>query len=318
MRNNDHILNRLVCPECRGALASYGNSNIQCAECKSIFAVTVEGYIDFVGDSEISGKVSTTEKKAEAQASAAARRIDDEYIKPYLNKEPFERILDVGCGVGRLVTSMVSEGYEAYGVDLPCLSPYWKQAGNARERFFCSAADKLPFPDSSFDVVISMGVIEHIGTGVGHCTLSENYWRLRQGYADELLRVTAGGGRIMISCPNKHFPVDLQHEVKDQFTPRTFINSLRENIYSLTGLNVHKVWGRYHLLSYAEVKRLFCESGYASSCKPLPLKGLFGFDRMKSGAMRPIGRAGKMYLELMPAIIRPTFLNPYLLVEIRK
>lgn len=250
--------------------------------------------------------------------SSGAVRIDEEYIKPLFRQEPYERVLDVGCGVGRLVNSLLAEGKDAYGVDLPCLSPFWHKAGNEPARFFCSEADRLPFASNSFDIVISMGVIEHIGTGAGHCTLADDYWQLRQRYADELLRVTSPGGRIIITCPNKSFPADWQHEVADQYTPDNWLTRGRAGIFKATGLNIHKTWGRYHLLSHREVRSLFCGAGRAGSCRSLSLSGYFSLNRLQRGALRPLGAFARVYLEHMPRRLRDSFLNPYIIMEIRK
>ncbi|GAC1446770.1 MAG: hypothetical protein NVSMB56_08610 [Pyrinomonadaceae bacterium] len=48
----------------------------------------------------------------------------------------------------------------------------------------------------------ALGVIEHIGTQSGHCTLAEHYEAARQNYANEILRVAKSGGRIIIACTN--------------------------------------------------------------------------------------------------------------------
>lgn len=81
-------------------------------------------------------KISTTEEKAGNQSSSGANRVDDEYVMPWLMKEPFERVLDIGCGVGRIISKLAAAGKEAYGVDLPCLSGFWSQSANNPEHFF--------------------------------------------------------------------------------------------------------------------------------------------------------------------------------------
>ena len=70
---------------------------------------------------------------------------------------------------------------------------------------------ELPFSDDYFDIVFSLGVIEHVGMYLGQNVPLENYRQLRAIYARELLRVTKPKGRIFIAAPNKHFPIDIQH-----------------------------------------------------------------------------------------------------------
>jgi SAM-dependent methyltransferase len=307
----------VACPECHGSLQP-GVGTLHCPACDLSFSVNDQGFLEFMRDQTYCEKISTTEEKAGNQSSSGANRVDDEYVMPWLMREPFERVLDVGCGVGRIISKLAAAGKEAYGVDLPCLAGFWSQDENDPEKFFHAEASRLPFPDDYFDVVISMGVIEHIGTGKGHCTLPDDYRRQRQQYADELLRVARPGGRLLISCPNKSFPVDHLHEVKDMYSPDTLETRIRDRIYRRTGMNVHRTWGKYHLLSYGEMRRHFCEDGNGSIFIPLPLKGYFGLTMFESGRFKPLRGVADIYFNKMPRIARASFLNPYVLAEIRK
>lgn len=289
------ILKKLVCPVCHAALDE-SDSGVQCWQCNLSFVLNDQGYLEFALDRSCFETASTTDEHAELQSSAGARRLDEEFIIPYLLKEPGGRYLDAGCGIGRTVSRLLELGQDAYGIDLPCLSDYWRRFGNDPARFFSCDAGHLPFPDGFFDAVISLGVIEHVGTINGEATLADDYREARQAYAAELLRVTRPGGRILIACPNKHFPVDPQHVVRDEYSRDDLGTRLRAAIGDRTGLNIHPVWGRYHLLSYAEVRRFFCDQGGARSFEPL----------------------AELYINHMPSSIRKSFLNPYMLAEIIK
>ena len=305
-----------VCPVCHGGLDESG-SGLHCRRCGLDFETNAHGYLEFALDRSCFDTASTTDEHAELQSSAGARRMDEEYIIPYLLRET-GRYLDAGCGVGRTVTRLLDLGQEAYGIDLPCLSVYWKRFGNDPSRFFNCDAGRMPFPDDYFDAVISLGVIEHVGTINGEATLAKSYLDDRRQYAAELLRVTRPGGRIMVSCPNKRFLVDPQHDVTDEFSSRGPVTRMRAALGNRTGLNLHKTWGRYHLLSYAEVRDLFCVQGDAGSFEPLPIKGYFGLTMFKSGFLKTLWPLADLYINRMPAFLRKSCLNPYVLVEIRK
>lgn len=311
------MTNMIVCPLCHKPLqGSVGN--LQCPACSRTYLPEGHGYTEFVIKSDLHELESTTDDHAERQENSGAVRLDEEYILPFIRREPANRVLDVGCGVGRTVSRLLDEGVDAYGIDLPCLARFWQERGLSPERFFISDAARLPFPDSHFDSVISLGVIEHIGTLGGEFSLREDFQPLRQEYADELLRVTRRGGRILVACPNKHFPVDPQHSVMDEHSPQTLTTQFRSAVYQRIHLNFHRTWGRYHLLAYKEVKQLFCGQGRANEITPLPVRDYFALDMFKSGWLKPFGQLTDIWLNHMPALFLTTCINPYVIVQIRK
>lgn len=71
------------------------------------------------------------------------------------------RVLDVGCGTGTLVRELLSYGIDAHGLDV---SPVAVARCNlhAPGRFSPGSALSLPFPDLSFDTVVSLNCLEHL------------------------------------------------------------------------------------------------------------------------------------------------------------
>jgi SAM-dependent methyltransferase len=87
--------------------------------------------------------------------------------------KPGSRFLDVGCGIGDTVLSLLNMGYDAYGIDVLELwdrdfGQYWevcdKPEGDYVKRLH--AVDpgnyRLPFPDGYFDYALSDQVFEHV------------------------------------------------------------------------------------------------------------------------------------------------------------
>src|SRR5437764_9383875 len=99
------------------------------------------------------------------------------------------RILDVGCGRGDALRQMLEYGADPEllaGIDL--LDENVKQARHRSPhlQIICGSASRLPFPDSSFDLVLQFTLFTSI---LNH--------EVKQAIAAEMLRVLAPGGRIL-------------------------------------------------------------------------------------------------------------------------
>lgn len=157
------------------------------------------------------------------ELEGAASRIRDFYL-PRLDRlarslpggPAAVRILDCGCGNGLSVDLLTDSGYRAWGNDLSELRKWqWRERRN-RNRLFVGDGSRLPFADGFFDVVISSGVLEHIGVRES----ADPEYRVeplpsrdsaRQAFLAELVRVLARSGRIWLDFPNGAFPIDFWH-----------------------------------------------------------------------------------------------------------
>lgn len=90
-----------------------------------------------------------------------------ELLEKYLEGE---RVLEVGCGYGKYTNFIATLGYESYGVDV--VDEFIKSAKKNKPKGFLSgdnkkgifikaSAEKLPFKDNFFDVVILFDLLEH-------------------------------------------------------------------------------------------------------------------------------------------------------------
>ena len=115
--------------------------------------------------------------------------------------EPRERVLDLGCGAGTdslVAAQMVAPEGRVVGVDMTpeMLAKARRSAsemGAENVEFVEGEAERLPFPDESFDVVISNGVIDLIPD--------------KEAVFGELVRVLRPGGRIQIADVTIQNPV---------------------------------------------------------------------------------------------------------------
>jgi SAM-dependent methyltransferase len=98
------------------------------------------------------------------------------------------RVLDLGCGEGLITAALAVPGAEVTGVDASGVALERARAAHPELRFEPPAVDgSLPFPDSDFDVVACLHVLQHVAD--------------TQRLMSEARRVLAPGGRIAIAVP---------------------------------------------------------------------------------------------------------------------
>ncbi len=106
------------------------------------------------------------------------------------------RILDNGCGLGTYLQALTPYSEQRFGIEIEHERAV--QALAHATGIALAAAETLPFTADTFDFILSNEVIEHVTDDAQ--------------YVREMARVCRPGGRILIFCPNRWYPVE-QHGI---------------------------------------------------------------------------------------------------------
>jgi SAM-dependent methyltransferase len=122
-------------------------------------------------------------------------------------------ILENGCGVGMYVEHLAPLGGTVVGLEYD-----FERAAEARinsPHILNAAGEFLPLPSSTFDLILSHEVIEHVQND--------------RSAIQEMTRILKPGGRAVIFCPNRGYPFEthgLYWQGKYYFGNKLFINYL--------------------------------------------------------------------------------------------
>ena len=122
-------------------------------------------------------------------------------------------ILENGCGVGMYVEHLAPFGGKIFGLEYDFERA--AQAGARSPGIVNAAGERLPYPDASFDLILSHEVLEHV---------AEDAQAVR-----EMARVIKPGGRIVIFVPNRGYPFEthgIYWRGKYSFGNKLFVNYL--------------------------------------------------------------------------------------------
>lgn len=124
------------------------------------------------------------------------------------------RMLDIGCGWGRWMTSAALAGWTPYGIDLK------SEAAAAANRVLRAHSrpgqavagnlTSLPFADSYFDLVFSYSVLQHVSRQRAKSCITE------------IMRVLKPGGRCMIEFPVYPGLTNWRHPKGDDKDPESW------------------------------------------------------------------------------------------------
>ena len=112
-----------------------------------------------------------------------------EILNKVLKKHKSKKILEAGCGTGRILIPLTNKGYNIDGFDLSKGMLTELNKKDKRIKTKIGDIEKIPYKDNSYDLVYSITVLMHM-TKINKAI-------------EELLRVTKKGGYVIFDLPNK-------------------------------------------------------------------------------------------------------------------
>lgn len=167
--------------------------------------------------------------------SGQERRL--EMVRRWVNLEN-AMILDNGCGLGTWLDAFATHTQRLFGLEIE--TDRATKAARSGAEIAIGVGERLPFADGVFDVVFSNEVIEHVADD-------------RLAVA-EMARVTRPGGRVVIFCPNRWYPVE-QHGIywrgEYKFGNKPLVNYLPDTLRNRLAPHVRTYTKRnlFHLLA---------------------------------------------------------------------
>lgn len=112
---------------------------------------------------------------------------DDDFFLSMVNETPAARVLDLGCGTGRLTLGMAAAGHAVTGVDPARASLEAARAKPGAERVRWIEGTSAVLPDQSFDVAVMTSHVAQFFVG-------DNEWQV---VLADLRRSLVSGGRLI-------------------------------------------------------------------------------------------------------------------------
>ena len=146
-------------------------------------------------------------------------------------------ILENGCGVGMYVEKLSGLGSRVIGLEYDL-----ERAVEARiksDRIINAAGEFIPLPSSTFDLILSHEVIEHV---------QDDRAAIR-----EMIRLLKHGGRAVIFCPNLGYPYETHgvfwkgkyffgNKLFVNYLPRTLRNKLAPHVRVYSKQDMQKLF----------------------------------------------------------------------------
>jgi SAM-dependent methyltransferase len=115
-----------------------------------------------------------------------------EMIKSAAGERIQGKFLENGCGIGLYLEHLIPLGCEVVGLEFDFQRAV--EAKTKADHITGAAGEFLPFPEGSFDLILSNEVIEHVKDD--------------RKAVQEMIRTLRPEGRMILFCPNRWYPFE--------------------------------------------------------------------------------------------------------------
>ena len=186
---SDRLVTIVRCPDCRQPLTRRA-TDLACDGCGRTCGPVDRGFLDlrpsraFAETTKYTDEALHTDARHEqVSPPLLAAGVRNDMLRRFLRPAPSDRVVDLGCGSGRMALWNRDLGAWTVGVDV---SPFFATEALARVDLVLGDLRELPFPDGTFTKAYALDVLEHLSP---------------QALADmlrEASRVLAPGGALFV------------------------------------------------------------------------------------------------------------------------
>lgn len=180
------------------------------------------------------------------------------------------KVLEVGCGIGSIANELTSQGCDVMGTDISNSAIEHGRKKYPDAELKVGVAEMLEFEDSSFDVVLSFDVFEHLKDVDRHL--------------EEVMRILISDGYYLLQTPNKYF------------------NSVYETVKTRS-----LQWKRYHpsLHTAGQLKRRFRKNGFDVKFVKMNIFNDYALQKLKYRWLKKI--AMRLDFRKLPLFLQTNF-----------
>jgi ubiquinone/menaquinone biosynthesis C-methylase UbiE len=186
---SDRLLSIVRCADCGGSLSPGASSERICRGCGRRYLVD-RPYLDLRPSASFAEQTKYLDEALHADARhervsppLLGAGVRQHMLQRFLQPAPGDRVVDLGCGSGRMLVWNAAHGAEQVGVDV---SPYFAEEALAGFDLVLGDLRRLPFADGTFTKAYSLDVFEHLSREALGEVLAE------------MARVIAPGGRLFV------------------------------------------------------------------------------------------------------------------------